>query len=50
MKKPDPTQRATKRKRTAQRSVAATKRPREAPRGLVSRRTTARQKNKLRGS
>jgi hypothetical protein len=33
-----------------QRSLAATKRPKEAPRGLVSRRTTARQKNKLRAS
>ncbi len=50
MRKPDPTQKATKRKRTAQRSVAATKRAQETPRGLVSRRTTARQKNKLRGT
>lgn len=40
----------TKRKRTPQRSLAATKRPKEPPRGLVSRRTTARQKNKLRAS
>lgn len=50
MKKPDPIQKATKRKRTAQRSLAATKRAKEPPRGLVSRRTTARQKNKLRAS
>jgi hypothetical protein len=40
----------TKRKRTAQRSLAATKRPKEPPRGLVSGRGTARQKNTLRAS
>ena len=39
-----PTVKATKRKRTAQRSTAATKRAQGKPRGLVSRRTTARQK------
>lgn len=50
MRKPDPTQKATKRKRSAQRSLAATRRAKEPPRGLVSRRTTARQKSKLRGS
>jgi hypothetical protein len=50
MRKADPSQKASKRKRTPQRSLAATKRAKEAPRGLVSRRTTARQKNKLRGS
>jgi len=50
MRKSDPTQKATKRKRSAQRSLAATKRAKEMPRGVVSRRTTARQKNKLRGS
>ena len=50
MRQPDPTPRASKRKRSAQRSVAATKRPQEVPRGLVSRRTTARQKSKLRGT
>jgi hypothetical protein len=50
MRKADPSHKATKRKRTPQRSLAATKRAKEAPRGLVSRRTTARQKNKLRGS
>ena len=50
MKKTDPTQRAAKRKRTPQRSTAATRRPKGTPRGLVSRRTTARQKSKLRGS
>ena len=47
MKKSDPTQRTTK--RTAQRSTAATRRARPTPRGLVSRRTTARQKDELRG-
>lgn len=49
MKKPVPIQKA-KRKRTAQGRLAATKRAKEPPRGLVSRRTTARQKNKLRSS
>ena len=41
-------QQKSKRKRSAQRSLAATKKPKEPPRGLVSRRVTARQKNKLR--
>jgi len=50
LKKTDSTQRAAKRKRTPQRSTAATRRPKGTPRGLVSRRTTARQKSKLRGS
>ena len=49
MKKSGPTQRVTKRKRSAQRSTAATKRAKGTPRGLVSRRTTARQKDELRG-
>ena len=40
----------SKSKRSAQRSLAATKRPKEPPRGLIHRRTTARQKNKLRGT
>lgn len=40
----------SKSKRSAQRSLAATKRPKGTPRGMVHRRTTARQKNKLRGS
>lgn len=43
-KKSDPTVKATKRKRTAQRSTEVTKRAQGTPRGLVSRRTTARQK------
>jgi hypothetical protein len=49
MKKPDPQEKATKRKRSAQRSLAATKRAKQPPRGLPMRGSSTRKKNKARG-
>jgi hypothetical protein len=49
MKRQDPQQKATKRKRSAQRSLTATKRAKQSPRGLPMRGSSTRKKNKARG-
>ena len=50
MKKPDPMQKASKRKRSPQRSTASTKRAKQPPRGLPMRGSSTRKKNKARGT